>query len=193
MAGGDLRRERLRRSARAAVFTAAHLEKILATLKAREGATAFGLIDEKAFEPLTRIELERVAGQLDERAQINTKNREVISRFKNLVEKKLGRPRNSRRTDIKGSIARFALFFEEPAIPTNAEKVLLFISDGFDTGPWRRLSNVRLPEGVKVFVVGMEREMAEKLFGKQAILFEGIDAAINSLPSQRKPQREQRS
>lgn len=169
------------------VFTAAHLEKILATLKARGGATAFGLINEKAFKPLTRIELKRVAGRLDERAQINGDNQKAIGSFKAQVEEQIRRPRNAQRTDITGSIARFALFFGEPAIPVKAEKFLLFISDGIDTGPWRRLSDVHLPEGVKVFVVGMESGLAEKLFGKQATLslFEGIDAAINSLHSHR--------
>ena len=173
------------------VMTMQHVEKIVSLVKKRGGAVGLGLIDEKAFEPLTRLELERVAGKLNERARINQKNAQAESEFKALVDGKINRPRNARRTDIKGSIARFALFFGEPTIPADAEKLAIFISDGIDTGPWRKLSGIRLPEDVKVFVVGMERGLAEKLFGKQAILFESIDAAIESLNS--KSAREPRS
>lgn len=163
------------------VMTMEHVEKVVALVKKRGGAVAFGLIDEKAFELLIRLELERVAGKLNERARINQKNAKAEGEFKTLVEGKINRPRNANRTDIKGSIARFALFFSEPNIPANAEKVVIFISDGIDTGPWRKLSGVRLPEDVKVYVVGTEAGLARKLFGKQAILFESIDSAIESL------------
>lgn len=163
------------------VMTVEHVKGIVSVVKKRGGAVAFGLIDEKAFEPLTRLELVPVTGKLDERARANQKNLKAQADFEDKVKKKIDRKRDARATDIKGSIARFSLFFSEPSIPGHAEKVFICISDGYDTGPWRKLSNIRLPEGVKVHVVGMEAGMARKLFSNQAILFESIDAAIENL------------
>ncbi len=163
------------------VITMEHVDKVISLVKKRGGSIAFGLIDEKAFEALARLELERVAGRLDERARMNQKIKKAEAEFEALVEKKINRPRNAKRTDVKGSIARLGLFFREPTIPENAEKVALFISDGIDTGPWRRLTGIKLPNDVKVYVIGMEVGLARKLFGEQAILFESIDSAIESL------------
>ena len=168
------------------VFTGDHLKDIVSILKIRGGAVAFDLIDEDAFQPLTRLELVRLAGRLDERARINQRNMSTEADFNATVEQKINRPRNARRTDIKGYLARFVLFFSEPTIPPGAEKVMLFISDGIDTGPRRRLSEIRLPEDVKIFAIGTEKTLAEKLFGNQAFLFESISAAIESLKTRQR-------
>lgn len=163
------------------VMTMEHVDKIISLVKKRGKCIAFGLIDEKAFEPLTRVELFQVSGKLNERARINQRNQKGEAEFSELVEKKINRPRNARRTDINGSIARLGLFFSEPTIMADAEKVLIFISDGIDTGAWRTLKGIKLPKDVKVFVVGIEENLARKFFGQQAVLFEGIDAAIEGL------------
>lgn len=159
----------------------AQLEQILAMLKKRGGVIAFGVVDEKSFEPLLRAQVVPVQGQLDERAQRNQKNIKVLANFTTAVSAKFNRPRNARRTDINGSIARFTLFFNEPNHPANAEKVFICVSDGFDTGAWRKFKGIHLADDVRVFAVGMETRLAEKLFGANVTLFESIDAAIKSL------------
>ncbi|GEM_PF-5767572 len=162
-------------------MTTAQLDQILAMLKKRGGVIAFGVVDEKSFEPLLRAQVVPVLGQLDERAQRNQKNIKVLADFTTAVSAKFNRPRNARRTDINGSIARFALFFDEPNHPANAEKIFIFVSDGFDTGAWRKFKGIHLADDVLVFAVGMETRLAEKLFGANVTLFESIDAAIKSL------------
>ncbi len=161
-------------------LTPNHIDKIMGTLKNRGGSIAFGLIDENAFVPLRRLNVEPVSGRLDVRAHKNQQNQKAILDFKNVIESKVRRPRNAPRTDIKGSIMRFRLFFGEPNIPRDAELVFLFISDGKDTR--RRYStDVELPANVKVYVVGTEPSLAHKLFGGRVTLFESIDAAIEAL------------
>ena len=158
-----------------------HVDRIISLVKKRGGCLAVGLIDEKAFAPLARLELLQVSGKLNERARINQKNEKGEAEFRELVEKKINRPRNARKTDFNGSIARLALFMSEPNIPPNGEKVALYVTDGIDTGTWRKLKGIKLSKDVKVYVVGMEENLARKFFGQQATLFEGIDAAIDSL------------
>lgn len=162
-------------------FTSNHLDRLIGLVNKSGGVVSVGIVDELAFEPLAKLQVLRVAGRLDERAQINQKNHESEKAFKADVASKISVPRNARATDINGSIARFSLFLDEPTIPANARRVVIFISDGIDTGPWRRLAGVRLPAGVKVFVVGMERTLAVRLFGKNAVLFESIDSALDGL------------
>lgn len=162
-------------------LTSSHIDRVIALIHKSGGTISLGLVDDAAFKPLEKLEVLRVAGRLDERAQINQKNRESEKAFRAIVASKISGPRNARATDIRGSIARFSLFFNEPTIPANARRVAIFISDGIDTGPWRKLSSVRLTDGVKVFVVGMEKNLAEKLFGKNAVLFESIDSALDGL------------
>jgi len=174
------------------VMTMEHIDKILSLVEKRGGCIAFGLIDEKAFEPLVRMELLQVSGKLDARARINQKNQQGEADFRELVEKKIKRPRNANRTDVNGSIARLGLFFNEPGLASNGEKIALFITDGIDTGSWRNLKGIKLPKDVKVYVVGMEESLARKFFGQQAVLFEGIDVAIESLsPKSHKESRRQ--
>ena len=165
------------------VMTMEHVDKIISLVKKRGGCLAFGLIDEKAFAPLARLELLQVSGKLNERARINQKNQKGEAEFREILEKKISRPRNAKRTDINGSIARFGLFFSEPTFMADAETVIIYISDGVDTGTWRNLKGIKLPKDVKVYVVGMEENLARKFFGQQAVLFEGIDAAIETLGS----------
>lgn len=170
------------------VMTMEHVDKILTLVKKRGGCIAFGLIDEKAFEPLARVEIAQVSGKLDERARISKKNHQGASDFRALVEKKINRPRNAKRTDVNESIARMGLFFNEPSSVASGQKVALLITDGIDTGSWRNVKGIKLPKDVKVYVVGMEENLARKLFGQQAVLFEGIDSAVDSLSANSKKQ-----
>jgi hypothetical protein len=158
-------------------MTPDYLTQLLSILSDHGGTMAFGLIDDKAFEPLLRLELSPVDGRLDERAQQNRKNQEAVISFQSMMIEKIQKPRNAQHTDINGAVARFRLFFEEPTIPSNAEKIALFITDGIDTGPWRKLE-IKMPSTVKVYTVGIESQMAKKLFGERVIRFESIDAAI---------------
>lgn len=161
-------------------LTNAHLDQLMALFGKRGGAIGLGLIDEQAFEPLERLELKPVIGRLDERASQNRKNRKVIENFKIAVKHKIEGPRNAARTDLDGALARLALFFGEPTIPANAHKVALVVSDGIHTGR-KRKSSTRLPEDVVVLTVGIEQQLAERLFGKQTQRFESVDAAIQYL------------
>ena len=162
------------------VLTSMHLEQIISILKARGGFMAVGLIDEQAFAPLVRLEVAPVVGRLDERAQRNIQNQKQISQFREEATKQVDRLRNAGKTDINGALARFDLFFNEPILPSHAEKILICISDGLDTGPWRKKS-IQLSADVKVFTVGIEGRLAQQLFGDQALRFESIDAAIKHL------------
>jgi hypothetical protein len=161
--------------------TMGHIERILKVLNARGGCIAVALVDESAFRPLTRLKLEPVTGRLDERAEKATRNRKVEKEFLAKVEAMISRPRDAGRTDIKGTLARLTLFFNEPGIPAETEKVLLLVSDGIDTAHWQGTGNNHLPADVAVWVVGMEQGLAEKWFGGQAVLFESPDAAIENL------------
>jgi len=162
-------------------MTTDQLDRILTVLKKRGGTIAFGLVDEKAFEPLLRAQVVPVQGQLDERARRNQQNIKRLTDFTTEVAAKLNCQRNALRTDINGSIARLTLFFDEPNHPANVEKVLIFVSDGLDTGLWKNFKEIHLADDVQVFAVGMEARLAQKLFGPNAILFESIDAAIRNL------------
>lgn len=161
--------------------TMGHIERILKVLNARGGCIAVALVDESAFRPLTRLKLEPVTGRLDERAEKATRNRKAEKEFLAKVETMISRPRNASKTDIKGTIARLVLFFNEPGIPAQAEKVALFISDGIDTAHWQGSRRSHLPDDVAVYVVGMEKGLAETWFDGQAVLFESPDAAIENL------------
>ena len=162
-------------------LTSAQLERMLSLLKARGGIMAFGLVDEMSFEPLIRLKLDPITGRLDQRAQRNQKNIKAIKEFINELNEKIQRPRNARGTDIYGSLARFTLFFNEPTHPRESEKVLLFLSDGIHTSLWPDFKNSEFPLDIHIFVVGIEADLARKLFGKNPILFESIDAAIDNL------------
>ncbi|MCG3157893.1 MAG: hypothetical protein DKINENOH_04529 [bacterium] len=162
-------------------MTTAQLEQVLDLLKKRGGVMAFGAVDENAFEPLMRAQVVPVKGRLDERARRNQKNVRGLSAFASAVSDKLNRSRNARRTDINGSIRRFMLFFNEPNHMPSSEKVLIFISDGKDTGAWRNSKGIRLADDVSVFSVGVEASLASKLFGSRVTLFESIDAAIRNI------------
>lgn len=158
-----------------------HLDRLIDAIQRRGGGMAFGMIDEGAFKPLDRVDLVPVIGRLDERAMKNQSNRRGVDLFISTVQKKLDRPRDADRSDVRGAIARLALFFSEPIIPPGAEKIALFLSDGIDTGPMRKKDNIHLPPDVKVYVVGMEKGAAERLFGPDVILFESVDAAIEMI------------
>jgi hypothetical protein len=162
-------------------FTIQHLDRLNATLKNRGGSMAFGLIDERAFVPLVRLTLQPVTGLLNERAAKNTENKSSTSEFRSKVESKIARKRDAPATDVNGSLMRFQLFFNEPKVQSNAEKIFFVVSDGEDTGPWRLLKGVKLPSDVRIYVVGMRADIARDLFGAQALLFEGIDAAIKAI------------
>ncbi len=161
-------------------LTSAHLDQLVTLFGKRGGVIGLGLIDEEAFEPLERLELKPVVGRLDERASQNRKNRKAIANFKMAVKHKIERPRNAVRTDLDGAMSRLALFFGEPTIPAGALKVALIVSDGVHTARGRKLST-RLPEDVVVLTVGIEQQLAEKLFGKQTQRFESVDAGIQYL------------
>ena len=96
---------------------------------------------------------------------------------------KLNRRRDAQRSDVAGIVARFALFFDEPTVPTGAEKVLIMLTDGQDNGPWKKDSSIRLPQDVTVFTVGIRPDLARTLFGDRVAIFEGIDPAVQSLGS----------
>lgn len=166
-------------------LTMGHLERVLQIMKTRGGCVAVALVDESAFKPLTRLKIETVKGRLDQRADIAKRNRRVEEEFVTKVEAMLSRPRNAKRTDIKGTFARLGLFFGEPGIPTGAEKVLLIISDGIDTVHRQGLAGNSLPDDVTVYVVGMEKGLAAQWFGEQAVLFESPEAAIDNLEERR--------
>lgn len=162
-------------------LTMEHVKRLLEVLEARGGSIAVGLVDESGFKPLTRLRLETVAGRLDERAKLHTKNKKTAEEFLTKVEGMLTQGRNASRTDVKGTIGRLGLFFGEPNIPAGAEKVLLFISDGADNAHWQGSASNNLPADVAVYVVGMEKGLAEKWFGGQAVLFESPEAALENL------------
>lgn len=161
-------------------FAGEHIDKMISILNRRGGEMAFGIIDEKAFEPLIRIKLVQVDGRLDVRAKQNQKNLIAIERFRFEVLAKTKRRRDARYTDINGALARFRLFFMEPTIPANAVKIAIFVSDGIDTGPWR-FRKISLPQDVQVLAVGFETYKAKQLFGDKVILFEAVDSVIRYL------------
>jgi hypothetical protein len=165
-------------------LTMEHIQQLLKVLNARGGSIAVALVDESGFQPLTRLKIETVVGRLDERAHLYTKNQERAKDFLAKVEGLLTRPRNARRTDILGTVARLRLFFSEPNIQAGAEKVLLFISDGVDTV--HRQGTPSLPDDVAVYVVGMEAGVADRLFHGRGVLFESPHAAIEQLESIRR-------
>lgn len=166
--------------------TMGHITRIVNdVLNARGGCIAVALVDESSFRPLTRLKVEPVKGRLDERAAIATTNRKAQQEFLTKVEAMISRPRDAGRTDIKGTLARLTLFFNEPGIPAETEKVFLVISDGIDTAHWQGTGNNHLPDDVAVYVVGMEQSLSEKWFDGQAVLFESPDAAIDNLKQRR--------
>lgn len=165
-------------------LTMEHIQQLLKVMNARGGSIAVAFVDESGFQPLTRLKLETVAGRLDERAHLHSKNQRMAEDFLAKVEGLLTRPRNARRTDIMGTVARLRLFFSEPNIQAGAEKVLLFVSDGVDTV--HRQGTPSLPDDVAVYVVGMETKVADRLFHGQAVLFESPHAAIEHLDSIRR-------
>lgn len=166
-------------------LTMGHLERLLRIMKTRGGCVAVALVDESAFKPLTRLKIETVKGRLDQRAEIAKRNRRAEEEFVTKVEAMLTRPRNAKRTDIKGAFARLGLFFGEPGIPAGAEKVFLIISDGIDTVHRQGLVGNSLPDDVTVYVVGMEKWRATQWFGEQAVLFESPEAAVDNLEERR--------
>jgi len=143
---------------------------------------AFGLIDEKSFEPLDRVQLAPVIGRLDERARRNTSNQESIHQFRAAVEPKISSPRKAKTTDFHGAMRRFRLFFNE-STSTGAEKLIVIISDGIESGTKKRQPLSLLPDDVKVCVIGMEDDKAKGLFGNNVTVFESIDAAIDAISS----------
>src|SRR5438552_416859 len=90
-------------------LTDVHVERLVSLVNRRGGTLAFGLIDERAIEPLDCLELLPVIGRLDQRARTAVKNREAISDWKNRVAAKIGRTRNAPRTDFYGALAQIAL------------------------------------------------------------------------------------
>lgn len=157
-----------------------HLDHALSILKKRGGVMAFGLIDEKSFEPLDRLQLAPVMGRLDERARRNTRNQESINQFRIAVEPKISSPRKAKVTDFHGAMRRFRLFFNE-STSAGAEKLIIIISDGIETGTRKRQPLSLLPDDVKVYAIGMEDGKAKGLFGSNVTIFESIDAAIDAV------------
>lgn len=165
-------------------LTMEHVQQLLKLMNTRGGSVAIALVDESGFHPLTRLRLKPEVGRLDEQADLHEENQKMVKAFLAKVQGMLAQPRNAGRTDIKGTIARLRLFFAEPNIPAEAEKILLFISDGIDTVHRQGTpASYSLPDDVAVYVVGMESGVAEELFGGQAVLFESPYAAIETLNS----------
>ena len=158
------------------ILNMSHLDKSITIIQKRSGNLAFGVMDDKSFEPLDRLPLPIVAGRLDERAQATLKSKDSIAKFRSDVEPKL-KERNSKVTDFYGSLNRFMLFFNEPT--PHAEKILIVISDGIDTVTKR--SNIQIPADLKVFAVGMDKSLAVKIFGDKVVLFESIDSALDAI------------
>ena len=155
-----------------------YLDSLLAILVNRGGTLAFGLISERSFEPLRRITLQKVEGRLDRRATINRSNRRAIQEFKNLMDGQLAIPRTAQFTDVKGSLDRFRLFFNEPQQRKETLKVLIFVSDGLNTVGKERQFDADLTDDVTTLCVGTHPLVAKKLFADRCIMFESIDAAI---------------
>jgi hypothetical protein len=161
-------------------LSSVHIDHMISCLQRHGGTIAFGLIDEKSFEPLSRLLLIPVVGTLEERAQRNTMNQKVIKQFQSEVEPKINSPQQAKVTDINGTIRRFALFFNE-SNNINSDKIFIFISDGIETASKRRKISASLPGDVKVFVVGMEKDAATSLFRDKVTVFESIDSAIDAI------------
>lgn len=166
---------------RLAPLAVGDIDQIVSVLKRRGGILAFGLIDQDSFDPLVRLEIIQKRGRLDERALQNARNEDAVKRFRAVLEPLFAKPRNAARTDINGSMDRFNLFFREPGIPAEADRILLILSDGEDTT--RRMRGPSFPGDVTVFAVGMPERTARKLFGTRVALFEDAAAAIHTLNS----------
>jgi len=158
------------------------IDNIISVLKKRGGTMAFGLIDENSFEPLNRLTVLPVVGRLDERAQYNTQNQGAIKQFREAIEPKLNSKRNAKTTDFYGAMRRFSLFFDEPNF-ANAEKVMIVVSDGIDSISKHKAIKDPLPDGIKVFSIGMENDISKRLFGEDATVYESIDSAVSTLNS----------
>ncbi|MEK7396742.1 MAG: hypothetical protein AAB116_07375 [Candidatus Poribacteria bacterium] len=161
-------------------LSSTHIDRVISCLQKRGGIIAFGLIDEQSFEPLSRLPLTPVIGTLEERAQRNTMNQKAIEQFRSAIEPKLSPSQQAKVTDVNGTIRRFAIFFNEP---NNADKVFIFISDGIETASKRHKISASMPDDVKVFAVGMEKDAAAGLFGDKVTVFESIDSAIDAIPN----------
>lgn len=163
-------------------LSSTHIDRVISCLQKRGGIIAFGLIDEQSFEPLCRLPLTPVIGTLEERAQRNTMNQKAIEQFRSAVEPKLSPSQQAKVTDVNGTIRRFSLFFNE-SNNLNTNKVFIFISDGIETASKRHKISASMPDNVKVFVVGMEKDSATSLFGDKTTVFESIDSAIDAIPN----------
>ncbi len=165
------------------VVTIAHVDSLVDLIKSYGGTLAVAFIDDKGFDRLERLALDPVKGRLDERARLNAKQQDSVTVFRQRVSGLLSRPRNARDTDINGVIGRLTLFLEEPRVPANASRLVIFLSDGIDTVSSKKVKGIALPSNTTVIAIGMKKELALKLFGKKVLLFESVDAAIQAVPT----------
>jgi len=159
-------------------LTMEHFDQLISILSLTGGELAFGLIDARSFEKLTRLQIQSVTGRLDERARINQQNQRFIQEFKSIVSKQLNSNR-AQYTDIVGVLERFHLFFNEPQVH-DADSILIIITDGIDNGP-NKHKKIQLPPDVRIFTVGINKVRADRLLGINITSFESIDAAIQAL------------
>jgi hypothetical protein len=90
------------------------VDRLLAILKKRGGAFAFCEINgESRIQPLLRVDFEPLMGNLEKRALTNKRNELSLSRYRNKIQKSLGK-RQAKYSDILGAILKASVFFAEP-------------------------------------------------------------------------------
>lgn len=156
------------------------VDRLIAILKARGGVLAFCEINAQSRnQPLLRVHLDATAGNLQERALANQKNRRKLEQFRTGIEKSL-QARKAQKSDILGALSRTAVFFAEPPI-ARMQRVLILISDGEHDAP--PIAMPELPSDLVVIAIGMPTDIAEKFFGKEVNIFESVDGALAYLES----------
>ena len=150
------------------------------SIKWHAGILALGVVDESAYEPLIKMRISPVIGALNERAKITPENQKAVADFLKKARPLLAGPRSARKSDVYGALDRTALFFKEPTIPKDAQRILIFASDG-EHDANKRPKPSPLPKDVQVFTVGMDRRAAKKMFGESVISFESFDSAIEAI------------
>lgn len=155
----------------------------------RCGIIALGHISDFSYKPLwiydtLCLDTAMVRGRLSQKAKIARENRrkkaefeQKIHQFLTDVKQKVLVPRNRPRTDIAGSLSRFAILFQEPNY-AGYEKILIILSDGFDTV---NKSFSEIPD-VKIFLIGWRNQrLAQKIFGTNVMRFESFRGAVKYL------------
>ena len=149
--------------------------------RSRGGRLAFCEINHRSrHDPLTRVQLEAVTGNLSQRAAANQRNKQAVHAFQSKVLQTINQPRSAKVSDVLGAIARCARYFGETGTSPTGRQCLIVVSDlEHDAKPLS--AKTPLSDAVEVLLVGVGDPALARRFFKEFQIFESIEAAVNHL------------